>query len=276
VDVQPGDSLWGIAKETLRHGQQPGYKPSNHDIDSAVRRIERENPQIHNPNRIKPHDQIKIPKDLIKEIPPEHPPEVGPHIEVENRGASPEFRDRIQREVDKLSPGVRRLLEANGSKIIVGERMSGVYPELAGVRPRGWPPGATWDNADGLYNAEEKTVVATEHRVELGSGQTVNNDRAQGVIRHEVGHAVDHALGGFSQTDEFKQAYDRDVALMTPEQKARRQYLLQDGNAGKSEAFAEVFGAINGSSGNPSETQDILRQFPSLVELLRRKQAALG
>ena len=197
----------------------------------------------------------------------------GPKVQVENRGATPEFQAKMQKEVDQLPAGVRRLLDANGTKIVVGDKISGVYPELAGVQPRGWPPGSTWDNADGMYSPSDKTTVITEHRVD--DGKTVKNERAEGVVKHEVGHAVDHAMGNFSQSDEFKAAYDKDVAALSPADRAKLAYLLQPGNAGKSETFAEVFGAMHGSSANPSETAETLRQFPSVAALLQRKIAAM-
>lgn len=276
VPVKDGDTMWGIARETLRHGKEPGYKPSNREIDAAVKRLIKENPQIKDPNQIRQgRDTVNIPKDMIKEI-PQVTPSDGPKIKVENRGnpgASDAFREQIQKQVDQLPAGVRRLLEANGTKIVVGDKVSGVYPELKGVQPRGWPPGSTWDNADGLYSPGDKTAVVTERRVD--DGKDVKNERAEGVFKHEVGHAVDHAMGNFSQTDEFKEAYDKDVANLSAADKAKLAYLLQPGNAGKSETFAEVFGAINGSSANPSETADTLRQFPNVAKLLQRKVAAM-
>ncbi|MDZ4832748.1 MAG: LysM peptidoglycan-binding domain-containing protein [Candidatus Melainabacteria bacterium] len=274
VPVKRGDTVWGIARETLRHGREPGYNPTNREIFDAVKRLAKENPQIKNPDRIQPNrDTIKIPKDMIREIQPQVAPMDGPKVQVENRGATPEFHAKMQKEVDQLPAGVRRLLDANQTKIVVGDKVSGVYPELAGVQPRGWPPGSTWDNADGLYSPDDKTAVVTERRVD--DGKDVKNERSEGVMKHEIGHAVDHAMGNFSQNPEFQKEYDKDVAALSPADRRAVQYLLQPGNAGKSETFAEVFGALNGSSANPSQTRDILRQFPNVAALMQRKFAAM-
>lgn len=193
----------------------------------------------------------------------------GPRIEVQNKGASPEFANLVQTHVDSLQPGVRKLMEEKGIKVVVGDTVTGVFTDLKGEKPRGWPPGSTWDNADGLFSHEENTVLVTEHRVD--GSKTVHNDRAEGVAKHEIGHAVDTAMGSFSQSEEFNKAYDADVSKIPEADRKKYEYLLQAGTAGKSETFAEVFGALNGSSANPQQTADTLARFPTVAALLQAK-----
>lgn len=269
--VKPGDNLWRIAREALKHNKPEDYKPSDREVQDAVRRIAQEN-HLRNPNLIHPNDKIHIPKDLIT-----IPPEVrrGPEVPVEVRNASPEFAAEVKRQFDTLPENVRRLLAETGNKIVVGGKISDTDPDLRGVTPRGWPPGTTWDDDDGLFNPSRKEITVAETHHNRDTGAFDRNNRVEGSIKHESGHAVDLALGSMSHSDDFKQAYDADVARMSQADKERFSYLLQGGHAGHEETFAEVFGGMHGSSANNSETEAIMRDFPSVRALIQRRLAQL-
>ncbi len=276
VEVKNGDCIWNIAKEVLKHNHPEGYKPSNRAILEAVGKIQKANPKIKDGVWIFEHDHVKIPKELIKtqeknETRPE--PDKKNRIPIENRGASKEFQEKVQKDLDNLPEGVRKLLIANGTKIVIGGTVSDAKPELKNVRPRGWPPGSTWDNADGLYSPGDKTVVIAEYRMD--GDKKVPSGRTAGVERHEIGHAVDHAMGDLSHSEEFDKAYQQDIAKLSAADRQRLTYLLQNDNAGKEETFAEIFAGINGQTCNAGDTAYILSKFPNVAELLRRKQAAL-
>ncbi|MBS1999236.1 MAG: hypothetical protein JSS86_23075 [Cyanobacteria bacterium SZAS LIN-2] len=194
---------------------------------------------------------------------------------MEVRNASPEFAAEVKRQFDTLPENVRRLLAETGNKIVVGGKLSDADPDLRGVTPRGWPPGTTWDDDDGLYNPARKEITVAESHHNRDTGAFDRNGRVEGSIKHESGHAVDLALGSMSHSDDFKQAYDADVARMSAADKQRFSYLLQGGHAGHEETFAEVFGAMHGSSANNDETQAILRDFPSVRALIQRRLAQL-
>ncbi len=79
-----------------------------------------------------------------------------------------------------------------------------------------------------------------------------------GVLRHEMGHAFDDALVtpagtvGSART-KFRKAYDldkKDILAKGEEAKNNYSYYLQQGEAGKSEAFAEIFGHVTGGGSN--------------------------
>jgi|GEM_PF-1126785 len=275
--VKPGDNLWRIAKEALRQNKPEDYKPSDRDVQEAVRKIAEGN-HIRNPNLIHPGDRIHIPKELITK-----PPEVAPHsdtrrppeVPVEVRNASPEYAAEVKRQFDTLPENVRRLLAESGNKIVVGGKLSDADPDLRGVRPRGWPPGSTWDDDDGLYNPTKKEITVAQTHFDHDRNAFVNNDRTEGSIKHEAGHAVDAALGNMSHSDDFKQAFDADVARMSAAEKQRFAYLLQDGHAGHEETFAEVFGGMNGSSANRDQTAAIMRDFPTVRALMQRRLSQL-
>ncbi len=196
-------------------------------------------------------------------------------LQVENRGASPEFVARVQRAYDSLPAEQRKALEDSGYKVIVGAKVTDIEPSLKYELPRGHLPGVTWDHLDGFHNANTKTIAVAETHLDR-SGNVNKSQRAEGVLKHESGHAMDVALGYFSQTPEFEQAFQQDAAKLSPFEKMKLQYLLnKEGGAGKSETFAEVYGAINGASSNPSETDATLRQFPNVAKLVRERIAKL-
>jgi len=66
-------------------------------------------------------------------------------------------------------------------------------PELAGVKPNGWPPGSTWDDVPGMHSPSTKSVVvATGDKdgkreiPDTGSGHG-----AEDLFGHEAGHGFD-------------------------------------------------------------------------------------
>jgi hypothetical protein len=84
-------------------------------------------------------------------------------------------------------------------------------------------------------------------------------------------------MGDFSHSEEFKKAYDKDVANLSPEEQVNEHYLLQDGNAGKEEeAAAETYGALNGTSANPSETQEVRQDWSNVTEAWKKKLAEMN
>lgn len=208
-------------------------------------------------------------KDYTKEVGADgktvYTDNVGLKAEVHN--ASPEFQQKAWDEIRKLPEADRKLLADKGTTYAIGGKMSDIDPSLAGVQPRGWPPGKTWDDADGGFNSEKNRISVTE---KTNSGPST---RTEGVVRHETGHAIDQALSQFSHSETFQKAYDQDVAKLSDGEKSLKGYLLQQNKAGQEETFAEVYGAMNGSSSNPRDTQGVLKDFPNVAEAIKKRLA---
>lgn len=131
--------------------------------------------------------------------------------------------------------------------------------------PRGWEPSKTWNDADGIYQSSSKTAAISEF---TSAGKS---PRSASILWHELGHAIDHALGWYSHSDALKQAYDEDVNRLDDDLRKKHAYFLQDGVAGREEVFAEIYGALNTS--RPGEIHKILEAFPeALLQLLFRLQ----
>lgn len=109
-----------------------------------------------------------------------------------------------------------------GGIYLVDGPVTDVLTELRGVRPRGWTAGKTWEDVSGGHQP-------ATHRVVVGGRPSIRDDSAL----HESGHGVDYALGGLRDSPEFTALYDK-VGKMVP-------YLMQPGDVGRKETFAESF-----------------------------------
>lgn len=188
------------------------------------------------------------------------------------------FERKILAVLPRISPELSRLVMQSKINLVMAPTVVDRHPHLAGVRPRGWPPGMGWQHADGLYNSQRREVLVTQGVVDYSKGTLKESPRAVGVFLHELGHGIDTAMEKHSRSAEFVEAYLADFARIvhTPYEK-RFSYLLQGfelnrsmSGAGLEEAFADVFAAVHGESANASETALLLYCFPRVANLLRR------
>ena len=186
-------------------------------------------------------------------------------------------------------------MQANGGRIVIGDTVTTIRPDLAGKRPRGWPEGHTWDEADGLYNPERKQVVATERLLNPKTQTLDKSDRVGGVLRHEYGHAVDKATRGegatfHSEGEKFQIAHNKDVVALKKRQEVlralpdkerdamaartefweieRMEYFhSQSGGvwASRQEAFAEGFAVLHGGGSVKGDEKVFTRLFPNTL-----------
>lgn len=181
---------------------------------------------------------------------------------VELLSGSPEFQQRMLRELQNIPLEDRRLLAQGRVRIVIAERISNVDPALATQRPRQWGRGNTWDDVDGAHLVERNLIVIAET---TRSGPTA---RPLGVLRHEIGHALDDLLGNLSQTREFREALLRDIQRMNRQQRLFHRYRLH-----AEEALADLYAVLRGGAPNAEETNAIADHFPNTLELLRQRLA---
>jgi hypothetical protein len=134
-------------------------------------------------------------------------------------------------EVVKIPRGGLEALKKKGTRIVVcHDSVTDVMTELKGVAPRGWPPGMTWDSVPGLFDSGgNRVIVATRGGKVPPTG---DGHGSANLVIHEVGHAIDAAGGGMSNSADFLQARAKDVAKLSA-------YETQAGTAGQEETFAE-------------------------------------
>jgi len=102
-------------------------------------------------------------------------------------------------------------------------------PHLKQMKPRGWEEGKTFDDVPGVYDPTFKTLACGHLGDTHGHGSVA-------MAAHELGHGLDDVLGALSKHPDFQAVY------ATVEW--RSGYFKQPGDAGLSEAFAEVFGLM--------------------------------
>lgn len=161
--------------------------------------------------------------------------------------ASTQFVTTVNDTYSKMSPEVRDLLTKDGTVVTPTRRITDALPELKGQKPRGWPPGLTWDAVDGAYSPSRNLVVVAEETKDT-SNKWVKSNRTEDVTRHEVGHAADFAIGKLSDSKVYTQAYEDDTKAMPAALTGTLKYFLQSGDGGKQEACAEGIAVREGGS----------------------------
>lgn len=159
-----------------------------------------------------------------------------------------------------------------GYKFVFAEDLASFDPGMAKNQPRGWPAGMTWANSDGYHDGLRKTILATEKHLDFwNNNAVVKSDRTVGVMRHEAGHAFDFTpgiLSNYSQRQEFRAAYNKDLAKISDASKPNLEYYLQRGDAGPSEVFAETFAQAYG--GGSDDSEKLAKHFPNCAELIAK------
>lgn len=198
--------------------------------------------------------------------------EWNPTKEIEVVGEiSDEFRKKIEEVLHSIPFDLQRAMYDSGYRVVIGERVTQIFPYLKGVHPRGWPAGTTWDSSDGIF--EHNKVVVTETMRPIGSKNYVKSQRSEGVLRHEYGHAVDNFLASQgkinSSSPEFITAYKQDIKQLLTGQRYEVKYYLQPGIVGRRECFAEMFGEIMG--GGAHDYGHIIQKiFPRVREIIMK------
>lgn len=177
----------------------------------------------------------------------------------------------IRAAISDLPETVKAKLAAHGVTIHHANDVASFDPTMANEQPRGWSAGTTWKNADGFYSRGTKKAVVTDTKINSDDGKLANIslERKLGVIRHEIGHAYDDALGQVSQSAEFQSAHRADVASIPKEHHDAFAYFLQSGHAGPSETFAEAFAHLHGSG---TDRHSMSQYFPRSTEYIRLRQ----
>jgi len=182
------------------------------------------------------------------------------------------FRQQIQTAAATIPDPIWRSLTARGWQLRLAHSLSEAAPDLRAQRPRGWPGDRSWDSVEAVHLPRSRTLIIAEKlRGKDGLWQT--NQRAAGVLRHEVGHAFDMFAGGqkqfLSATSGFRKAYDSDVAVMDTETRSSLNYFLQRDFAGRQETFAEAFAIELGGGSDTKHIEAFRNGFPRVLHFQR-------
>lgn len=129
--------------------------------------------------------------------------------------------------------------------------VTAVRTDLAGVRPRGWPPGQTWDSVPGLFDpTNNRVIIATRGGAVPATG---DGHGASNLVIHEVGHAIDHDTSA-SETPEFVAARTADAATLSA-------YESQSGEAGAEETYGESMARYHGGDAGDAAAHPSLHAY---------------
>lgn len=157
------------------------------------------------------------------------------------------FTDQVDKTYNKMSKEVRDIVTDSGAQVVAPRRLTDAMPELKGQKPRGWPPGSTWDAVDGAYSPGRKQIIVSEE-VEVKPGIWVKSNRTDDVLRHETGHAVDAALDKISDDADYLAAYEAEAKAVPKTEQKQLSYFLQSGGVGAEETCAESIAAREGGA----------------------------
>ena len=200
---------------------------------------------------------------------------------INNVNASPEMVQRANAAFRALAPAVRETLLKGGIEVRTVDKI----PDASRVfwrpwltqsihpHPRGYPDGATWENNSGYQDSDK--IYMAEHYRGLSDGKIYKDDRIEATLRHESGHRLDNLLGGsygnYSDSQEFKAAYQQDIAKVPAEDRRVLDYYLQK-SGGRSETFAEQFAILNGGGACTPQAEFLLaKYFGNTAALIQKK-----
>lgn len=177
------------------------------------------------------------------------------------------FSDQVDKTYNKMSKDVRDIVTDSGAQVVAPRRLTDAMPELKGQKPRGWPPGSTWDAVDGAYSPGKKQIIVSEE-VEVKPGIWVKSNRTDNVLRHETGHAVNAALDNIADDTDYLAAYDPEAKAVPKSEQKELAYFLQSGGVGADETVAEGIASREGGS-TGGATFD--RNFANTIKVIDAK-----
>ncbi len=189
----------------------------------------------------------------------------------EYSSVSDSFRAELRRGESSIPTAIWLVLRRRGWRVGAAEFVVDAAPTLKFEHPRGWPRGTTWEQTDAVHLPNRRLLVVAEKR-RTQKGKVVPGRRPGGVLRHEIGHAVDQAMSapGFcSSSGAFRRAYQADVRKLSNSDAAALRYYLQRSAAGRQEAFAEAFGILLGGGSDTPHRAAFERGFPRVLASVR-------
>lgn len=184
---------------------------------------------------------------------------------VFSKGVSPGFSDQVISVINDLPSAVRVALEKSGVKIVLVKNVTDHAPTTKLLHPRGYEEGSSFDQVAAFYNGPFGQIVVSEDHA---------GNNLKEILEHEIGHAINtirggnlaRFFGGFSESDEFKRAYAMDQLAITNNMAVEARYYLQEGSAGRSETFAQIFNEVIDAD---LEAKQMKVWFPNTYQVVR-------
>ena len=175
--------------------------------------------------------------------------------------------DQVLKALKAIPLPLRQKLIYWGLKIEITPTLLESNPQFANEKPRGYTHGGGYDNCSGLYQTKENKIYIAERSSMFNSPFKPSTEIA-GTVLHEVGHAFDR-MERLSNSEEFTASYQDDCSRFTNEVRREFEYFTQEGQAGPSELFAELFAAGIAPPGAELTSNDLPRAFPRCFQFVR-------
>ncbi|CAN5562787.1 hypothetical protein BH10CYA1_BH10CYA1_26330 [soil metagenome] len=213
-------------------------------------------------------------------------PLAGGPIEIAN--ASNSFAHEVEAAYNEIPANVRQFVEAKGLKVVA----AGNYydfnpnPQYSSMHPIGWKdPAATMANPFGLgpARAGDPIYIAEQVRfLDKGNQWDFTYNRRE-VVFEEVAHAWDRSMNDFSSQAAFLKAYEDDLKNFTPQDFVSYPYYTQGYDpltnsvnsnlgypeAGRAEAFAQMFVALQPNTNVNLGAANFIAKFPKVAALMQ-------
>jgi len=178
---------------------------------------------------------------------------------------SAEFGRECNAAWEALPGGIRELLRAHGVTVRCIRSVWEQMPELTSAPMRGG--GRTAENLPAFYR--DRVIVVPEFHVSQATGRIERVNPPGAFLCHEIGHALDDALGRHQGNGgaTFRQAYQADLDAMTSGQRMDLLYFVEP-RAGRRETFAEAF-AVAVDRPTPGFGDRVSAAFPRSVALMK-------
>lgn len=209
------------------------------------------------------------------------------------------FLQKVMDGMASMPAMVITALNSGGWNVQVSKFLTDALPHMKGVTPRGSDRGTTAEHRSGV--TLRPTIYLSEYQwcpppkkeskfvhsrlfpslrrvmppVESPFGILHQKVTADRTLRHEAGHALDQVLNRLSDSPAFMRAYERDLAMLSPEGKQEVYYFIQPDAkgqptlGGRHEALAEAFATLWG--GGCNEAEHFQTMFPGVMQFAREQ-----
>lgn len=190
---------------------------------------------------------------------------------------SPAFVEKIKELLIEMPRPVLLLLKDCGGSVLISPSVVEHDMRIQNTTPRGWAEDFDWKSSPALTHGNQ--VVVSQYRLNTRTGEYVDTTPEIGVVRHEMGHAIDYCMDSYTDSVEFKHAYLLDAAQVPVELQKRLDYFLQKASSGPSEAFAELFCYKMGGETDHYRIEScelVHKYFPLSIKELEKRLAKLS
>jgi hypothetical protein len=178
--------------------------------------------------------------------------------------------------LNSVADDFHHVIHTAGHRITIGDRLVNMdYGRFVGNQPRGHGVAGTWEMLNGAYVPPPVSRVYIAELINR-RGAIAPAPEILPVVREELGHAIDYALGHGvgrpSHADpDFLAAYNTDRTHLTdPALRATMAYFLQSGSAGREELFAQLFVAMWPGALAPNDQAQLIAAFSRCWNVMPR------